>query len=156
MNREEAQQRSEEALQELIHALEQGRSETLIKYLETLARFHHYSFGNTILIAIQRPDATHVAGFHRWRQLGRVVKKGEHGIAILAPLVYKQAASEPAVAAADQENSSVTVCEDSKLCTCSTCRRPKAKNYPNSPPSWANRVSNWNVSNGSLPKRASN
>lgn len=106
MNREEAQKRTEEALDELAHALEQGRSETLVTYLETLARFHHYSFGNTLLIALQRPDATHVAGFHRWKQLGRSVKKGEHGIAILAPLVYKRADQDQAVEATGDENSS--------------------------------------------------
>jgi antirestriction protein ArdC len=50
-------------------------------------RFHRYSWGNTLLIAAQRPDATRVAGFHSWLRLGRHVRKGEHGIAILAPVV---------------------------------------------------------------------
>jgi antirestriction protein ArdC len=59
-----------------------------------LSRFHNYSFGNCILIAIQRPDATHVAGFHRWKQLGRFVKKGEKGIVILAPIVRRVAKAE--------------------------------------------------------------
>ena len=60
-----------------------------MKYLEFLGRFHEYSFRNCLLIAMQCPDATHVAGFQRWRVLGRYVKKGEHGIAILAPMIRK-------------------------------------------------------------------
>ena len=59
-----------------------------------LARFHRYSFGNCMLIALQNPDATHVAGFTRWKQLGRHVKKGERGIAILAPLVIRRKVEE--------------------------------------------------------------
>jgi antirestriction protein ArdC len=55
-----------------------------------MGRFHRYSWGNTLLIATQRPDATHVAGFHAWHQLGRSVKKGEKGIMILAPMMVKQ------------------------------------------------------------------
>lgn len=56
-------------------------------FLSTMARFHDYSIGNLILIAIQKPDATHVAGFNTWKDLGRWVKKGEKGIAILAPVM---------------------------------------------------------------------
>lgn len=94
MNREEVQKRAEAALTELASQLEEGKSETLVQYLEMLARFHHYSFGNCMLIAMQRPDATHVAGFTRWKELGRYVKKGEHGIAILAPLVKRKKVEE--------------------------------------------------------------
>ncbi len=90
MKREDVQQRTEEALCELVSQLEQGKSETLLQYLEMVSRFHRYSFGNCMLIAMQRPEATHVAGFHRWKSLGRRVKKGEHGIAILAPLVKRR------------------------------------------------------------------
>jgi antirestriction protein ArdC len=90
MKREEVQKQVETAFNELAKALEEGRSETLIRYLQMFSRFHHYSFGNCILIAIQRPDATHVAGFQRWKELGRHVKQGEKGIAILAPLVYRK------------------------------------------------------------------
>ena len=54
------------------------------------ARFHSYSFGNALLIQCQRPDATLVAGFHKWLELGRHVRKGEHGIAILAPVVARR------------------------------------------------------------------
>src|SRR5438067_704493 len=55
-------------------------------WLDVQSRFHRYSFGNSVLIAMQRPDATQVAGFHTWKELGRSVRKGEHGIRILAPI----------------------------------------------------------------------
>ena len=57
------------------------------RWLDVQRRFHRYSWGNTLLIAWQRPDATRVAGFHAWLRLGRHVRKGERGIAILAPVV---------------------------------------------------------------------
>ncbi len=56
-------------------------------FLTTMSKFHDYSIGNQILIMFQRPDATRVAGFTTWRNLGRWVKKGEKGIAILAPVM---------------------------------------------------------------------
>jgi len=56
-------------------------------FLSTMAKFHDYSIGNLILIAIQKPDATRVAGFNTWKELGRWVKKGEKGISILAPVL---------------------------------------------------------------------
>jgi hypothetical protein len=71
----------------LIEQLEQGHSEGLTAYLTAMGRFHNYSFGNILEIARQRPDATRVAGLYAWNQLGRKVKKGEHGIRILAPLI---------------------------------------------------------------------
>jgi hypothetical protein len=55
-----------------------------------MARFHRYSVHNVYLIASQRPMATRVAGFHTWRTLGRFVRKGEKGIAILAPIVARR------------------------------------------------------------------
>lgn len=90
MNREEALKKSDDALLELAEALQQGKSDTLLRYLETLSRFHRYSFGNCMLIALQKPEASHVAGFHRWKQLGRWVKKDEKGIAILAPVLNRK------------------------------------------------------------------
>lgn len=60
------------------------------RMLKVASKFHNYSFNNQLLIFLQRPDATHVAGFHRWRSLGRCVKKGEKGIAIFAPCKYRQ------------------------------------------------------------------
>ena len=75
-------------------ALESGvlaltSSEAWARALAVAARFHRYSFGNAVLIALQRPDATRVAGYVRWKELGRQVRKGEHGIAILAPIVTR-------------------------------------------------------------------
>ncbi|QDV62026.1 ArdC-like ssDNA-binding domain-containing protein [Crateriforma conspicua] len=94
MNREEALQKSEEALQDLALDLQSGKSESLIKYLDVMGRFHRYSFGNCMLIAMQKPDATIVAGFGHWKKLGRFVKKGERGIGILAPLISKRKADD--------------------------------------------------------------
>lgn len=78
-----------------LHAdLAAGHSQRLTDYLAFLGRFHRYSFGNTMLIYFTMPTATHVAGYHRWRELGRQVRKGEHGIAILAPCMRKVAEDE--------------------------------------------------------------
>lgn len=90
MTNERAKALADDAITRLIELLEQGHSETLTAYLATLARFHRYSFGNALLIYFQRPDATRVAGFQTWRKLGRIVKRGERGIAILAPCVYRR------------------------------------------------------------------
>lgn len=57
--------------------------------LQVVSKFHPYSFNNHLMIFLQRPDATVVAGFNRWKSLGRFVKKGEKGIAIFAPCKYK-------------------------------------------------------------------
>lgn len=65
-------------------------SENYKKYLRTMSQFHNYSFNNTILIALQRPDATYVAGYGAWQQkFHRQVKRGEKGITILAPVPVK-------------------------------------------------------------------
>jgi hypothetical protein len=90
MDRDEALRTSDEALKELCSALQQGKSEKLMEYLGMMSRFHSYSFGNCILIAMQKPDATLVAGFGKWKEVNRFVKKGEKGIAILAPLIGKK------------------------------------------------------------------
>ena len=60
-------------------------SDEFRNYLIAMSRFHNYSWNNQLLIMMQRPDATHVAGFNGWKDLGRWVKKGETGIAIFAP-----------------------------------------------------------------------
>jgi hypothetical protein len=60
------------------------------RLLELSSRLHHYSFGNTLLIAMQCPDASMVAGYKRWQDLGRQVRKGERSIRILAPVVVKR------------------------------------------------------------------
>lgn len=87
MQIEQATQIANKAIEQLSQALERGQSETLKNYLAAIGRFHRYSLRNVLLIASQNPNATHVAGFHAWRTLGRFVKKGEHGIMILAPIV---------------------------------------------------------------------
>src|ERR1051325_6605525 len=92
---------SESTTQDLIKRIEQGieaarESENFKRYLQTAAKFHRYSLGNLMLIAFQNPDATQVAGFHRWLELGRHVRKGEHGIKILAPIVGKRTQTEDA------------------------------------------------------------
>jgi hypothetical protein len=63
-------------------------------FLSTMGKFHDYSIGNLILIMLQKPQATHVAGFNTWKELGRWVKSGEKGIAILAPVFPPAAACE--------------------------------------------------------------
>lgn len=80
---------ADDAITRLAEALDQGRSDAMREYLGTMSRFHRYSFGNVLLIAAQRPDATRVAGFRKWLELERGVMKGEKGIAILAPMVRK-------------------------------------------------------------------
>ena len=94
MTREDATQQVTSALDELAAALERGHSEQLATYLATMARFPRYSLNNVLLIATQRPDATYVAGFQAWKKLGRFVRKGESGIAIVAPMVYRNNASQ--------------------------------------------------------------
>jgi len=87
-----------ENVKHLIELLEQGKSEALTAYLNAMARFHNYSFGNILSIAHYRPDATHVAGIRRWNEFGRYVKKGEKGIPIMAPMIgtKRQRNEEPA------------------------------------------------------------
>ena len=83
-------------MKEITERLEQGvkdifTSEMYTTYLRTMAKFHNYSFNNTLLIAMQRPDATLVAGFNAWKnKFNRYVKKGEKGIQIIAPAPIKE------------------------------------------------------------------
>ena len=65
-------------------------SESFKAYLDVQARFHKYSWCNTMLIYSQRPDATRVAGYRAWQGLKRQVRKGEHGIRIFAPCPWKK------------------------------------------------------------------
>lgn len=89
-----------ERLQEITAGIEQGikelfESEKYMRYLSVMSRFHRYSVNNTMLIYMQRPDATLVAGFQKWKnQFERHVKKGEHGITIIAPTPYKKKIEE--------------------------------------------------------------
>jgi hypothetical protein len=89
-----AQQLVRENVQFLIEQLEAGKSETLTAFLDAMVHFPNYSFGNVLLIARQKPDATHVAGMWSWNQLGRRVKRGEKGIAILAPMIARKRGEE--------------------------------------------------------------
>lgn len=90
MNSENIKKVTNQAIEQLITALNEGRTETLTQYLAAIGRFHRYSLRNVMLIASQKPTATHVAGFHTWHKLGRFVKKGEKGILILAPIVRRK------------------------------------------------------------------
>ena len=71
----------------LVKAIEAGGDEVFSAYLQTMARFHHYSARNAILIAAQFPHASCVKGVRSWNELGRFVRPGEKGICIFAPAV---------------------------------------------------------------------
>jgi len=87
MKLEEVNLKTKEAVDYLVQSLESGQSAVLTQYLGAMAKFRNYSFGNIMLIARQKPDATHVAGYRTWTTLGRFVRRGEKGIFILAPMV---------------------------------------------------------------------
>ena len=89
-----------ERLQQITAGIEQGiqelfESEKYRRYLSVMSRFHRYSVNNTMLIYMQKPDATLVAGYNKWKnQFSRHVKRGEHGITIIAPTPYKKKIEE--------------------------------------------------------------
>ena len=89
-----------ERLQQITAGIEQGikelfESEKYMRYLSVMSRFHRYSVNNTMLIYMQKPDATLVAGYNKWKnQFERHVKKGEHGITIIAPTPFKKKIEE--------------------------------------------------------------
>jgi antirestriction protein ArdC len=85
----EAKRLTQQAMDDLVAAVEAGKSDQLKAYLAMLGRMHRYSFGNVLCILRQRPKATFVAGYRRWKQLGRQVRKGEKAIRILAPIRRK-------------------------------------------------------------------
>lgn len=93
-------QTNKDRMREIVDSIENGikelfESDKYQQYLSTMSRFHRYSVNNTMLIYMQRPDATHVAGFNKWRdQFGRNVLKGEKGIRIIAPTPYKKKVEE--------------------------------------------------------------
>ena len=85
---------TDERVAELTEQLESGimdlyASDKYAQYISAMAKFHHYSFGNALLILMQRPDASYVAGYNTWKSLGRQVKQGEKGIMILAPCNFQ-------------------------------------------------------------------
>src|SRR5580658_316469 len=103
MKLEEVNQKTKEAVDFLVAALESGHSEVLTQYLGAMAKFHSYSFGNVMLIARQKPDATNVAGLRAWNSLGRFVKRGEKGIFILAPMVGRRSTKDVATDEASED-----------------------------------------------------
>jgi antirestriction protein ArdC len=102
MNTEQAKQLSETALNRLMAALERGQSEALKQYLAVMSRFRKYSWANVLLIHSQFPQATRVGGYHFWLKLRRHVRKGEKGIAILAPMVGRKRSSDDEQLAEDE------------------------------------------------------
>ena len=105
MKRDEVYKVVRQAFDELLRAVQAGKSEALKHYLQVMGRFYRYSLGNMLLIQSQRQNATHVAGFRAWRKLGRHVKKNERGIAIMAPVVYRR--KEPSKDSAEDEEDEV-------------------------------------------------
>ena len=96
MKLEEVNLKTKEAVDYLVQSLESGQSAVLTQYLGAIAKFRNYSFGNIMLIARQKPDATNVAGLRTWNSLGRFVKRGEKGIFILAPMVGRRSPKDVA------------------------------------------------------------
>jgi uncharacterized membrane protein (UPF0127 family) len=99
----------ERKIDEVLKRLKDGvdgiqQSENFRKFLLTMSKFHDYSIGNLILIMLQKPNATRVAGFNTWRDLGRWVNKGEKGIAILAPCMPPKETKSTAPEGAEHEN----------------------------------------------------
>jgi hypothetical protein len=96
MAESQAPQTNKDRLKEITASIETGikelfESDKYRQYLTTMSRFHKYSVNNTMLIYLQKPDATVVAGFNKWKdQFSRNVKKGERGIKIIAPTPYKK------------------------------------------------------------------
>jgi len=91
MNAKDLQQRINTFYQELVDATDKARTSDLMrKYLDFSAKFHAYSANNIWLIQLTRPDATYVAGYQKWKTMGRWVCKGEQGIPIFAPLIHKE------------------------------------------------------------------
>ena len=86
----------EKQLKEISERLEQGvkeifTSERYTEYLNTMSKFHNYSFNNTLLITMQKPEATLVAGYQAWqKKFNRHVKRGEKGIQIIAPAPIRE------------------------------------------------------------------
>jgi hypothetical protein len=130
MKLEEVNTRAKEAVDFLVAALESGQSEVLATYLGAMAKFHAYSFGNIMLIARQKPEATNVAGLRTWNSLGRFVKRGEKGIFILAPMIGKKRNEEGAKADTDNKSNGEARLYGFRAVYVSTSPRPKARTFP--------------------------
>ena len=109
-----------ERLREITDGIEQGikelfESKKYMRYLSVMSRFHRYSVNNTMLIYMQKPDATLVAGYNKWKdQFERHVKKGEHGITIIAPTPYKKKIEEQKL---DPDTKAPILDKDGKIVT---------------------------------------
>ena len=109
-----------ERLREITDGIEQGikelfESEKYMRYLSVMSRFHRYSVNNTMLIYMQKPDATLGAGYNKWKdQFERHVKKGEHGITIIAPTPYKKKIEEQKL---DPDTKAPILDKDGKIVT---------------------------------------
>lgn len=90
MNSENIKKVTSQAIEQLVEALNAGKSEALTRYLGAIAKFRTYSFLNVLLILKACPNASRVAGYKTWQSFGRQVKQGEKGILILAPMFRKQ------------------------------------------------------------------
>ncbi|WP_168567287.1 ArdC-like ssDNA-binding domain-containing protein [Crateriforma spongiae] len=82
MDKETIKKLSQDGYAELLDALKHERTTEYTRHLKAVAKFHHYSERNALLIVKQMPAASHVAGYAAWRKLRRWVKKGESGIGI--------------------------------------------------------------------------
>lgn len=110
-----------EQIKEITEKLQQGiedlfDSDNYKNHLKTMSRFHSYSLNNTLLIAMQKPEATTVAGYNTWKQLNRQVVKGAKAIKILAPCIYKKKdiadiADAPGKSIADKDNKDISESE---------------------------------------------
>ena len=99
--KEEYKEKKKEEMGNLFQRIDDGvkavfQSEKYKEYLKVMSKFTHYSAGNCMLIAMQKPDASLVAAYGKWKILGRQVNRGETGIRILAPMPYKQKREEQA------------------------------------------------------------
>ena len=147
MNREEALEMTDRGVEELIAALEQGKSEQLLEYLAFQARFHQYSFSNCLLIAIQKPDATFVAGFQRWRAAGPVRQERRERDSHPRSLGSTEVCGRDVVGRI-RDGRSRSGRRLSGGCTSSTCRRRMARSFPSSVRSPAIPASDWTLLEG--------
>ena len=108
--KEAYKEKKKEEMNDLFRKIDDGvkavfESEKYKEYLRVMSKFTHYSAGNCLLIAMQKPDASLVAAYGKWKSLGRQVNRGETGIRIFAPMPYKQKSAE---AADDEETEEIS------------------------------------------------
>lgn len=116
----EQKQSNKDRLREITENIETGikelfESDKYRQYLSTMSRFHRYSVNTTMLIYLQKPDVTLVAGFNKWQnQFERHVKKGEHSITIIAPTPFKRKIEEQKL---DPDTKAPIIGKDGKIVT---------------------------------------